>query len=508
MAEQVLGELLDTVLGVSVAPTAVRLVLVEGENGDGALVDEDAFDVSGDGEAATIGAAEQVISAILGTREGASEGGYQLTSTGVTWRDPAQAAALRDVLARRKIENVVLVSAFLAAAALAHAVGSETNYAQTALLFIEPEAATLAVVDSADGSVTDIHRLSLSDDDDTAVGQLTELISQAESLPTRPDAVFLVGSGIDLPLIKPTLEASTTLPVTAAEEPDTALARGAALAAASSPLFASSTAAQAWAQDPGSGVLYSHAPYGLDGAYFDDVSDQLGTGQQALAYSAVPEEQHERRPFALLASIMGSIFIIGVGALAVSLAVSIRSEPGTRPDPGQSVVTHLPAPAHAAPAPQPQAPAPQAPAPQAQAPAPQAQVPAPAPAPQAPAPRAPAPQAPAPQAQVPAPKAPAPVPVPVAQAPVPVPQAPAPVPVPIPQAPAPAPEAPVPAPVPIPVPIQIPLPQIFGPGGGGGFPGGDDDRGGRGGGRGGRHGGGHGGGHGRGGFNIPFIPGI
>ncbi|MEK0558164.1 hypothetical protein OSH57_22510, partial [Mycobacterium ulcerans] len=260
--------------------------------------------------------------------------------------------------------------------------GSETNYAQTALLFIEPEAATLAVVDSADGSVTDIHRLSLSDDDDTAVGQLTELISQAESLPTRPDTVFLVGSGIDLPLIKPTLEASTTLPVTAAEEPDTALARGAALAAASSPLFASSTAAQAWAQDPGSGVLYSHAPYGLDAAYFDDVSDQLGTGQQALAYSAVPEEQHERRPFALLASIMGSIFIIGVGALAVSLAVSIRSEPGTRPDPGQSVVTHLPAPAHAAPAPQPQAPAPQAPAPQAQAPAPQAQVPAPkAPAP-------------------------------------------------------------------------------------------------------------------------------
>ncbi len=326
------------------APTAVRLVLVEGENGDGALVDEDAFDVSGDGDAATIGAAEQVISAILGTREGASEGGYQLTSTGVTWRDPAQAAALRDVLARREIENVVLVSAFLAAAALAHAVGSETNYAQTALLFIEPEAATLAVVDSADGSVTDIHRLSLSDDDDTAVGQLTELISQAESLPTRPDTVFLVGSGIDLPLIKPTLEASTTLPVTAAEEPDTALARGAALAAASSPLFASSTAAQAWAQDPGSGVLYSHAPYGLDAAYFDDVSDQLGTGQQALAYSAVPEEQHERRPFALLASIMGSIFIIGVGALAVSLAVSIRSEPGTRPDPGQSVVTHLPAP--------------------------------------------------------------------------------------------------------------------------------------------------------------------
>ncbi|BBC63694.1 hypothetical protein MMRN_05900 [Mycobacterium marinum] len=502
MVEQVLGELLDTVLGVSVAPTAVRLVLVEGENGDGALVDEDAFDVSGDGDAATIGAAEQVISAILGTREGASEGGYQLTSTGVTWRDPAQAAALRDVLARRKIENVVLVSAFLAAAALAHAVGSETNYAQTALLFIEPEAATLAVVDSADGSVTDIHRLSLSDDDDTAVGQLTELISQAESLPTRPDAVFLVGSGIDLPLIKPTLEASTTLPVTAAEEPDTALARGAALAAASSPLFASSTAAQAWAQDPGSGVLYSHAPYGLDAAYFDDVSDQLGTGQQALAYSAVPEEQHERRPFALLASIMGSIFIIGVGALAVSLAVSIRSEPGTRPDPGQSVVTHLPAPAHAA---RPSTPGPGTAGSGAPSPSPGAPGPGSGPSPGAPSPargrRRRKPRPPGAGSGSEGPGAGAGTGCPSASARAAGSRASS------------------------GSDSSGSRTRAGGSGAGSGahsgahsdpaspdlwsrwrrrVPGGDDDRGGRGGGR----GGGHGGGHGRGGFNIPFIPGI
>jgi len=39
-----------------------------------------------------------------------------------------------------------LVSAFMAAAALAQAVGDATNYASTALLFVEPYAATLAVV--------------------------------------------------------------------------------------------------------------------------------------------------------------------------------------------------------------------------------------------------------------------------------------------------------------------------------------------------------------------------
>src|SRR5947209_9808516 len=181
------GGAMDTVLGVSMAPTAVRMVLVEGENGDGATVDEDNFDVSADDDAATLSAANQVVSAILGTREGAAEGGYQLASTGVTFTDPIEAAALRDALAAHKVENVMLVSSFLAAAALAQAVGSQTNYAQTALLYIEPDTATLAVVDSADGSVTDVYRQPLPKDDEAAVSQLASMVSGAEASETRPD---------------------------------------------------------------------------------------------------------------------------------------------------------------------------------------------------------------------------------------------------------------------------------------------------------------------------------
>jgi len=238
---------LDTVLGVSMAPTAVRMVLVEGENGNGATVDQDDFEVPEDDDAATVTAAGQVASAILGTRESAAEGGYQLASTGVTFTDPIEAAALRDALAAHKVENVMLVSAFLAAAALAQAVGTQTNCARTALLYVEPDAATLAVVDSADGSIVDIHREALPDDDEAAVAQLATMVSGAETLATHPDAVFVVGSGVDIPMIKPALEAATTLPLTAPEEPDTALARGAALASANAPLFTSSTAALAYA---------------------------------------------------------------------------------------------------------------------------------------------------------------------------------------------------------------------------------------------------------------------
>jgi uncharacterized membrane protein YgcG len=467
------------------------MVLVEGENGDGATVDEDNFDVSTTDDAATVSAADQVVSAILGTREGATEGGYQLASTGVTFTDPVEAAALRDALAAHKVENVMLVSAFLAAAALAQSVGNQTNYAQTALLYIEPDTATLAVVDSADGSIANVHREALPDDDDAAVAQLATMVSAAEGLETRPDAVFVVGSGIDVPLIKPALEAATTLPLTAAEEPHTALARGAALASASAPLFVSSTAARAYAQDPGTGAI---DPFAVAPGYFEFPAG-AAVGDGALAYSAVGDDfadaytgQHapatgfvdagERRSFGLVGSVLAGIFIVGVAALVVSLAIAIRPTAGVQPVPGHNVVA-------------PAQPAPAAPAPAAPAPAPAA--PAPAPAPEAPAPQAPAPVA------VPAP-APPPVAAP-APAPVPVPEAPAPAPIPAAPAPAPAPVAPIPVPIPLPIPgIGGPPGGGFGPGGGG-HGGGDEGRGGDGGFPGGGHGpfgggGGFGGGHG------------
>ena len=340
---------MDTVLGVSMAPTAVRMVLVEGQNGDGATVDEDNFYVRADDDAATVTAADQVVSAILGTREGAVEGGYQLASTGVTFTDPIEAAALRDALAAHKIENVMLVSAFLAAAALAQAVGNQTNYAQTALLYIEPDAATLAVVDSADGSIAEVRRQALPEDDEAAVAQLATMVSGAETLHTRPDAVFVVGSGIDIPMIKPALEAATTLPLTAAEEPETALARGAALASANAPLFSSSTAALAYAQDPGTGAIdpfavargYFDTPAGADALAYsavpDDVDD-LYTGEHAAATALVDGGYRERRSFRLVGSAVAAIFVVGVVALVVSLAIAIRPTAGVRPTPGHNIV--------------------------------------------------------------------------------------------------------------------------------------------------------------------------
>jgi hypothetical protein len=385
MTAELLGGVVDIVFGVSMAPSTIRMVLVEGENGGGATVDQDAFPVAAatnTGNAATSSATDQVLAAILGTRQGAAESGYRLASTGVTWVEPVEAGALRDALAAQRVENIMLVSAFLAAAALAQAYGTTIGYAHTGLLFIEPDCATLAVVDSTDGSVTDVRRASLPDDDVDAVAELTALAADAGTLQPCPQGLFVVGSsGVDVGMIKAELDAATPLAVSAPTEPESALARGAALASAHAPLFDWSTSALAYAQDPGTGAVDSVMP----------VYD--GGDSQQRAYSATPDDANfyaavgdaeffaeetepGRRPFLVALGVL-MVFVLGVAALAISLALDIRPSVSNRPSLGKSVV--VPA--------KPVPPPPEAPIAPAVAPAPAA--PAPAPAAPAPAPAAP-----------------------------------------------------------------------------------------------------------------------
>jgi uncharacterized membrane protein YgcG len=269
----------------------------------------------------------------------------------------------------------------------------------------------LAVVDTADGSITDVHRELLPDDDDQAVATLLGLVSAAEALEEQPEGLLVLGSGVDIPLIKPALEGATSLPLSVPEQPDAALARGAALASANAPLFASSTDALAYALDPGTGSVSQHV---VEPGYLAVAEAAAGSqpGAEALAYSAVADdsaavytqegpdayadvdegedfttgmypdfgrleaEYPSRTPFLAAMSVL-IIFVVGVMALVVSLAFSIRPSASSRPSLSQNVV----APARQVPAPLPKALVPVTPAPApVQAPAPVA-APAPAPAP-------------------------------------------------------------------------------------------------------------------------------
>ena len=152
---------MEIVLGVSMTPTTVSIALVEGEKADGVILEHDVFDISAIDGSATSSTSDHVIAAVLGTQEGAIAAGHHLVSTGVTWTDHAEAAVLREALVARGIEDVLLVSELHAAAALAQAVGRAVGYDKTALMFIERDTATLAVVETADGSVVRVLSQSL-----------------------------------------------------------------------------------------------------------------------------------------------------------------------------------------------------------------------------------------------------------------------------------------------------------------------------------------------------------
>ncbi len=340
---------MDIVLGVSLTPTTVRMVLVEGENADGVTVDHDVFDVvSAEGSA---NVAAQVVSAVLGTKESAQAAGHHLKSIGVCCSDPAGAAALRDALAVDAIDEVTLCPEGRAAASLAQAVGRAVGYDTTALLFVNRDVATLSVVQSDDGSVVNVLSRTLHGAGPSAV--LADLAEAVVAQEAPPQGIFVVGSGVEVSSVKAHLERLVALPINAPEDAELALARGAALASATAAIFETSTVGLAYSKDP-EGITAGPGHASLAGAetQLAPVGAQHVDGRvDEYAQTEARPAEEERKPFLLVGSALTSIFVIGVVALAISLAVTIRPTADQRPSPAQSNIvpsSRVPEPAQAA----------------------------------------------------------------------------------------------------------------------------------------------------------------
>lgn len=441
---------MDIALGVSTASPTVRMVLTEGENAAGPIIEQEIFDVPS-GQVVS----DHVVTAIRQARHGAAAAGHRLSSVGVAFSDAIEGDLLRDALTRHRVDDVMVVSAFLAAVALAQSAGSAAGDTHTALLYVTPTTATVATVSATDGAIADVHRHRLGEDD--LGDELAELVACVDDVPAPPTGVLVVGSGVSLADVAEHLTAATSLRVDFPDQPELALARGAALASAHAPLFASSTQAMAWAQDFGTGSVDLEALRAaavaspMVGADYGATSDNAGLAYSALPDSDYPETpvpdgaaerldsaqldfhsevQESRNPIVLAVSGAAAVAMIAIAALVVSVVAGDGSSKTPPPRTG----------AHAVPSQEAAPPKPEAP---------------PSPKPEAPpqAPEAPAPEAPAPQAPAPAPQAPAPAPqAPAVQAPPPAPAAP--------PAPPPPPQLPVFVPIPIPG-----APDIGGPGG-------------------------------------------
>ncbi len=315
---------MDIVLGVSMTPTTVHMVVVDGEKADGATVEHDTFDIGSAEGTPTSSATDHVLAAIMGTREGAVAGGHRLVSTGVTWSDHANAAELRQALADRRIDGVTFVSQLQAAGALAQAAGSLFGYDKPALLLVEPDSATVAVVDMTDAAIIKVDSQPLTDADTAPV--LTDMLSALKGHPSSPDGMFVIGSGRDLSAVIEQANEVLSIPVSAPADGELALARGAALAAADLGGLDPPTAADlSGLEQPTAALAYSQDT---------DALSATAAGVDDVAYAQVSAYgQRAGKPFVLVGSAMAAIFTVGVISLVITLAVSIRPTADSLPGP-------------------------------------------------------------------------------------------------------------------------------------------------------------------------------
>ena len=219
---------MDAVLGLSMTPTSVGLVLVEGQDADGATMDRDSFDVNRGGSPSS----EQATAAVLRTEAIAATRGVRLHSIGVTWSEDAdlEASMLMESLSESGFDNVVAIRMPEATEALARGIAEVLGYATTAVCVIEPDSVISLIVNISDGAVQTAFNHAI-DSDDALIRWLSTVFTRAD---WAPEALVVVGSAGDFGTIMDDLEDALSVPVFAPEEAKLALARGAALASAQS----------------------------------------------------------------------------------------------------------------------------------------------------------------------------------------------------------------------------------------------------------------------------------
>ena len=308
---------MDIVLGVSVTTTTVRMVLIEGEKADGVIIECTTFDTAGG--VVNASPSEQISAAILATQQSAFSHGHHLVMSGVTWDDEPAAATLSDGIAARDLHNVVLVAEQKAAGALAQNAGRALGYDTTAVMVMGPETATLSVVGSDDGSIVEARMCTLHGGDVTDV--LPDMVTTLENRSPNPGSVFLVGSRSAVCSVKSSLEKLISQPVIVPEEPEFALARGAALAAANVPDAEASTCGLAYSQDPDELAAFDHAPVKLadantQAALFDYIRSDDVVGS--------PLHTTDTRMRIPIGSVAAATLVIGAVTLAMLVAANVE----------------------------------------------------------------------------------------------------------------------------------------------------------------------------------------
>ncbi|OBB95063.1 hypothetical protein A5779_18835 [Mycolicibacterium peregrinum] len=282
---------MDAVLGVSLTPSTVGLVLVEGCEADGATVDHEALDIRGLAPARTDDICADVVKAVRRVERVAAERGLRLAAIGVTWSSgaAAEAAVLLKKFTDAGFADVIPVRLPHATDALARRVAGIVGFDTTGVCVLEPDVVQAMTV-SGDSPV----QTTVSRGIETVAGLTTWLSDMFDAADPRPDALVVVGSAVDLDSVLPKLEQALAVPVFTPAEPGLPLARGAALAAVRRSRWASddSAAKAGWRWPP---KQLTPLAILVGGVLAFAVSLSLAIGQQLLPGSE-PTPHKSTRP--------------------------------------------------------------------------------------------------------------------------------------------------------------------------------------------------------------------
>ncbi|KWX21004.1 hypothetical protein AFM11_28185 [Mycolicibacterium wolinskyi] len=221
---------MDAVLGVSLTPSTVGLVLVEGHEADGATVDHETYDIRDLEPLALAEVTDRVVAAVARAEAITAERGNRLQSIGVTWSDGAdiEASQLLSALSDAGFANVLPIRFPQATDTLARGIAGVVGFDTTVVCVIEPELILALTASPGDGPVqtTQVHGI------ETVQGLADWLCGLFAAATSRPDALVVVGSAVDFDAVMPKLQAALEVPVFTPADEGVALARGAALASA------------------------------------------------------------------------------------------------------------------------------------------------------------------------------------------------------------------------------------------------------------------------------------
>jgi hypothetical protein len=226
---------LDTVLGLSLTPTTVGWVLAEGHDAGGTIRDHRELGLRAGRGVRAVSTAEQVTDEVLRVDALAAASDHHLRVVGLTWRDDAaaQAALVVEALTDAGFDNVVPVRLLDAVETLARAIAPVIGYEQTAVCILEHESATVVMVDTHDGETQTATKQVPGGFD----GLSSWLRGMFDRNGWRPGGVVVVGPDSEINGFSWQLEKTLPVPVFAQTMAQVTIARGAALAAASSTEF-------------------------------------------------------------------------------------------------------------------------------------------------------------------------------------------------------------------------------------------------------------------------------